>query len=183
MRRTRRQPAWARLRLPGIQTDLGYKNNYARNTAMETVLDSQAIQELLPHRYPFLLVDRIIELVPKERIVGIKQVSINEPYFQGHFPNAPVMPGVLVIEALAQVGAVLALREIADRDSKLVLFTGIREARFRKPVVPGDTLTLEVTALRIGSRVQRMRGEAKVDGQLVADAEIMSIIADRGTAV
>jgi 3-hydroxyacyl-[acyl-carrier-protein] dehydratase len=150
---------------------------------METVLDSQAIQELLPHRYPFLLVDRIIELVPKVRIVGIKQVSINEPYFQGHFPNAPVMPGVLVIEALAQVGAVLALREIADRDSKLVLFTGIREARFRKPVVPGDTLTLEVTALRIGSRVQRMRGEAKVDGQLVADAEIMSIIADRGTAV
>jgi beta-hydroxyacyl-ACP dehydratase FabZ len=150
---------------------------------METVLDSQAIQELLPHRYPFLLVDRIIELVPKERIVGIKQVSINEPYFQGHFPNAPVMPGVLVIEALAQVGAVLALREIADRDSKLVLFTGIREARFRRPVVPGDTLTLEVTALRIGSRVQRMRGEAKVDGQLVADAEIMSIIADRGTAV
>ena len=183
MRRTRRQPAWARLSLSGIQTDLGYKNNYARNTAMETVLDSQAIQELLPHRYPFLLVDRIIELVPKERIVGIKQVSINEPYFQGHFPNAPVMPGVLVIEALAQVGAVLALREIADRDSKLVLFTGIREARFRKPVVPGDTLTLEVTALRIGSRVQRMRGEAKVDGQLVADAEIMSIIADRGTAV
>ena len=150
---------------------------------METVLDSQAIQQLLPHRYPFLLVDRIIELVPKERIVGIKQVSINEPYFQGHFPSAPVMPGVLVIEALAQVGAVLALREIEDRDSKLVLFTGIREARFRKPVVPGDTLTLEVTALRIGSRVQRMRGEAKVDGQLVADAEIMSIIADRGTAV
>jgi len=150
---------------------------------METVLDSQAIQQLLPHRYPFLLVDRIIELVPKQRIVGIKQVSINEPYFQGHFPSAPVMPGVLVIEALAQVGAVLALREIEDRDSKLVLFTGIREARFRKPVVPGDTLTLEVTALRIGSRVQRMRGEAKVDGQLVADADIMSIIADRGTAV
>ena len=150
---------------------------------METVLDSQAIQQLLPHRYPFLLVDRIIELVPKQRIVGIKQVSINEPYFQGHFPSAPVMSGVLVIEVLAQVGAVLALREIEDRDSKLVLFTGIREARFRKPVVPGDTLTLEVTALRIGSRVQRMRGEAKVDGQLVADAEIMSIIADRGTAV
>jgi beta-hydroxyacyl-ACP dehydratase FabZ len=150
---------------------------------MDTVLDSQAIQQLLPHRYPFLLVDRIIELVPRQRIVGIKQVSINEPYFQGHFPGAPVMPGVLVVEALAQVGAVLALREIEDRDSKLVLFTGIREARFRKPVVPGDTLTLEVTALRIGSRVQRMRGEAKVDGQLVADADIMSIIADRGTAV
>jgi len=150
---------------------------------METILDSQAIQELLPHRFPFLLVDRIIELVPRERIVGIKQVSINEPYFQGHFPGAPVMPGVLVVEALAQVGAVLALREIDDRDSKLVLFTGIRAARFRKPVVPGDTLILEVTALRIGSRVQRMRGEARVEGQLVADAEIMSIIADRASAV
>jgi beta-hydroxyacyl-ACP dehydratase FabZ len=151
--------------------------------AMETVLDSQAIQELLPHRYPFLLVDRIIELVPKQRIVGLKQVSINEPFFQGHFPGAPVMPGVLVVEALAQVGAVLALREIEDRDQKLVLFTGIREARFRKPVVPGDTLILEVTALRIGSRVQRMRGEARVEGQLVADADIMSVIADRGSAV
>ncbi len=149
---------------------------------METILDSQAIQKLLPHRYPFLLVDRIIELVPKERIVGIKQVSINEPFFQGHFPGAPVMPGVLVVEALAQVGAVLALREIEDRDEKLVMFTGIREARFRKPVVPGYTLTLEVVALRIGSRVQRMRGEAKVDGQLVADADIMSIIADRSAA-
>jgi 3-hydroxyacyl-[acyl-carrier-protein] dehydratase len=149
---------------------------------METLLDSRAIQELLPHRYPFLLVDRIIELVPRERVVGIKQVSINEPFFQGHFPGAAVMPGVLVVEALAQVGAVLALREIEDRDSKLVLFTGIREARFRRPVVPGDTLRLEVTALRIGSRVQRMRGEAKVEGQLVADADIMSVIADR-TAV
>jgi len=150
---------------------------------METVLDSQAIQELLPHRYPFLLVDRIIELVPRERIVGIKQVSINEPFFQGHFPGAPVMPGVVVVEALAQVGAVLALREIEDRDQKLVLFTGIREARFRRPVVPGDTLTLEVTAFQIGSRIPRMRGEAKVDGQLVADADIMSVIADRASAV
>jgi beta-hydroxyacyl-ACP dehydratase FabZ len=149
---------------------------------METILDSQAIQELLPHRYPFLLVDRIIELVPRVRIVGIKQVSINEPFFQGHFPGAPVMPGVLVVEALAQVGAVLALREIENRDEKLVMFTGIKEARFRRPVVPGDTLMLEVTALRIGSRVQRMRGEAKVEEQLVADADIMSVIADRESA-
>src|SRR6185312_13364576 len=117
--------------------------------SMETVLDSLAIQKLLPHRYPFLLVDRIVELVPRERIVGIKQVTINEPFFQGHFPGAPVMPGVLVVEALAQVGAVLALREIEDRDQKLVFFTGIKEARFRRPVVPGDTLILEVTALRI----------------------------------
>jgi 3-hydroxyacyl-[acyl-carrier-protein] dehydratase len=146
---------------------------------METVLDTEAIKKLLPHRYPFLLIDRIVELIPRERVVGIKQVSINESFFQGHFPGAPVMPGVLVIEALAQCGAILALREIEDRDQKLVFFTGIKEARFRKPVVPGDTLVLEVTALRTGSRIQRMRGEAKVDGQLCADAELMSIIADR----
>jgi 3-hydroxyacyl-[acyl-carrier-protein] dehydratase len=146
---------------------------------MDTLLDARAIQELLPHRYPFLLVDRIVELVPKERIVGLKQVTINEPFFQGHFPGAPVMPGVLVVEALAQVGAILALREIADREQKLVLFTGIESARFRQPVVPGDTLMLEVTALRIGSRIQRMRGAAKVAGKLVAEAVIMSAVADR----
>lgn len=146
---------------------------------MEIVYDTRAIQELLPHRYPFLLVDRIIELVPKERIVGIKQVTIGEQFFQGHFPGAPVMPGVLIVEALAQVGAILALREIENREEKLVLFSGIERARFRQPVVPGDTLVLEVTALRIGSRVQRMKGEAKVEGRVVAEAEIMSIVADR----
>ncbi|HEX8264974.1 MAG TPA: 3-hydroxyacyl-ACP dehydratase FabZ [Pyrinomonadaceae bacterium] len=142
-------------------------------------LDINEIIQLLPHRYPFLLVDKIIELVPKERIVGIKQVTYNEFFFRGHFPNAPVMPGVLVIEALAQAGAVLALREIEDREKKIPYFSGIEKARFRRPVVPGDTLTLEVTALRIGHRIQRMRGEAKVDGQLAADCEIMSVIADR----
>ncbi|PYS44442.1 MAG: 3-hydroxyacyl-[acyl-carrier-protein] dehydratase FabZ [Acidobacteria bacterium] len=149
---------------------------------MEVILDSEGIRKLLPHRYPFLLVDRVIELQPREKIVGIKQVSINEPFFQGHFPGAPVMPGVLVIEALAQCGAILALREIENRDRKLVLFTGIKEARFRRPVVPGDTLILEVTALRVGSRIQRMHGEAKVDGQLCADAELTSVIADRDSA-
>src|ERR1051325_8857348 len=146
---------------------------------METVLDSEGIKKLLPHRYPFLLVDRIIELNPRERIVGIKQVSINESFFQGHFPGAPVMPGVLVIEAMAQCGAILALREIQDRDEKLVLFTAIKEARFRQPVVPGDTLVLEVTALRTGSRIQRMRGEAKVNGEVCADAELTSVITNR----
>jgi 3-hydroxyacyl-[acyl-carrier-protein] dehydratase len=146
-----------------------------------TVLDSRAIQEILPHRYPFLLVDKIIELEPRIRIVGIKQVTINEHFFQGHFPDAPVMPGVLQIEALAQVGAILALREFEDRNNKIPFFSGIDKARFRRPVFPGDTLTLEVTAIRIGSRVQKMQGIAKVDGQITAEAEIMCILGDRET--
>ena len=144
-----------------------------------SILDSRAIQEILPHRYPFLLVDKIVELEPRQRIVGVKQVTINEYFFQGHFPDAPVMPGVLQIEALAQVGAILALREFEDRHSKIPFFSGIEQARFRRPVVPGDTLMLEVTAIRIGSKVQKMRGEAKVDGQITAEAEIMCIIGDR----
>ena len=146
---------------------------------MSILLDSRAIQEILPHRYPFLLVDKIIELDPRVRIVGIKQVTINEYFFQGHFPDAPVMPGVLQIEALAQVGAILALREFEDRNSKIPFFSGIDKARFRRPVVPGDTLVLEVIAIRIGSKVQKMQGVARVDGQITAEAEIMCILGDR----
>lgn len=148
-------------------------------TAPTIIYDARAIKEILPHRYPFLLVDRIVELEPRIRIVGIKQVTINEPFFAGHFPEAPVMPGVLQIEALAQVGAILALREFEDRDEKIPFFSGIESARFRRPVVPGDTLRLEVTALRVGSKVQKMRGVASVDGKVTAEAEIMSVIADR----
>lgn len=149
----------------------------------ETIYDSVAIQKILPHRYPFLLVDKIVELEPRVRIVGVKQVTANEYFFVGHFPQAPVMPGVLQIEALAQVGAILALREFEDRDAKIPFFSGIENARFRRPVVPGDTLILEVTALRIGSKVQKMKGIARVDGNITAEAEIMSVIADRPSSL
>jgi beta-hydroxyacyl-ACP dehydratase FabZ len=149
---------------------------------MDTVLDTLAVQAVLPHRYPFLLVDRIVELTQGVRIVGVKQVTINEHFFQGHFPGAPVMPGVLIVEAMAQVGAVYALQQIEDRERKLVLFSGIDNARFRRPVVPGDTLTMTVTPLRVGGRVQKMHGEAHVEGQLAAEADIMSVVVDRGAA-
>jgi 3-hydroxyacyl-[acyl-carrier-protein] dehydratase len=144
-----------------------------------TILDSVAIQGILPHRYPFLFVDSVIELEPRVRIVGIKQVTANEYFFQGHFPAAPVMPGVLQIEALAQVGAILVLREFADRQNKIPFFSGLDNAKFRRPVVPGDTLRLEVTAMRVGSRVQKMKGIATVDGEVTSEAEILSIIAER----
>lgn len=148
-------------------------------SGQEIIYDSVAIQRILPHRYPFLLVDRIIELEPRTRILGVKQVTANEQYFAGHFPGAPVMPGVLQIEALAQVGAILALREFEDRDAKIPFFSGIDSARFRRPVVPGDTLMLEVTALRVGSKMQKMSGIATVNGNVTAEAIIMSVIADR----
>src|SRR5580765_358298 len=146
---------------------------------MESLLDITQIQAILPHRYPFLLVDRIIEYDPGKRVVGIKNVTLNEPFFAGHFPGAPVMPGVLIVEAMAQTAGVMMLANIPDRESKLVFFTGIDDAKFRRPVVPGDQLVLELTVLRLRPRYIKLRGEAYVDGQLVAEALISSSLVDR----
>jgi beta-hydroxyacyl-ACP dehydratase FabZ len=140
------------------------------------IFDATEIQRIIPHRPPFLFVDKVIEFEPRKRIVGIKQVTVNEAFFRGHFPEKPVMPGVLIIEALAQVGAILALKEFSDRENKIPFFSGIELARFRHPVFPGDTLWLEVAAMRTGTRIQKMRGEAKVEGRIVAEAEIMCVI-------
>jgi len=142
-------------------------------------IDIRRILQILPHRYPLLLVDRILELEEGKRIVGIKNVTFNEPYFQGHFPGHPVMPGVLIVEAMAQAGAVLLLRHIPDRDGKVIYFAGIDQARFRRPVVPGDQLRLEVEVLNQRSRTARLRGRALVEGSLVAEADMLSTMVDR----
>jgi beta-hydroxyacyl-ACP dehydratase FabZ len=141
-------------------------------------LDIDAIREILPHRYPFLLVDRIEEL-DAERVVGIKNVTVNEPFFAGHFPDYPVMPGVLIIEAMAQVAGVLVLNGIADRKSKLVLLAGVDGAKFRKPVRPGDRLRIEMKVLRSRASMAKVSGTATVDGAVVAEAEILCVLADR----
>ena len=133
-------------------------------------LDIRRILEILPHRYPFLLVDRVLEVEPGVRAVGLKQVSANEWYFQGHFPGQPVMPGVLIVEALAQVGAVALLSQ-PEHAGKIVYFAGIDGVRFRRPVVPGDTLRLNVALTRMRGRVGKGRGEAHVDGVLAAEGE------------
>ncbi len=149
------------------------------NTQTATGLGITEIMEILPHRYPFLLIDRVVELVRKERIVAIKNVTINEPFFQGHFPTYPIMPGVLIVEAMAQAGGALLLTEIPNRHDKLVLFTGIDQAKFRAPVVPGDQVRIEVEVLKMRSRGATMRGNAYVDGKLVCEAEIKCQVVPR----
>jgi 3-hydroxyacyl-[acyl-carrier-protein] dehydratase len=137
------------------------------------------IMAILPHRYPFLLIDRVIELERKKRIVAIKNVSINESFFQGHFPDFPIMPGVLVIEAMAQAGGALLLTEIPDRDSKLMVFTGIERAKFRRPVVPGDQLRIEINVLQWKTRAVRLEGRATVDGKLACEGIVMCQLVPR----
>ena len=144
------------------------------------MIDVREIMQILPHRYPFLLVDRIESLKEGEEIVGIKNVTINEPFFAGHFPGNPIMPGVLIIEAMAQVGGVLAFHSSPKEwAGSLVYFMGIDKVRFRKPVVPGDQLRLKLTTIRQKQRVFKMRGEAYVEDTLVAEAELMAAI-ERG---
>jgi beta-hydroxyacyl-ACP dehydratase FabZ len=142
------------------------------------ILDIDAIRKILPHRYPFLLVDAIEEMESRKRVVGIKNVTINEPFFPGHFPSKPVMPGVLIIEALAQTGGVLLLSEVPDRDKKLIYLVAVDNVRFRRPVVPGDQLKLELVVMAIRDTFCRMDGKARVNGTVVAEASMMCKMVD-----
>ena len=137
------------------------------------------IMRILPHRYPFLLIDRVVEMEPKQRIVAIKNVTINEPFFQGHFPTYPIMPGVLMVEAMAQTGGALLLTEIEDREEKLMVFTGIEQARFRRPVTPGDQLRIEVKVVNWRTRMVKMAGVITVEGKVVCDATVTCALTDR----
>ena len=148
------------------------------NAADLPILDIEEIRSILPHRYPMLLVDRILELEP-DRIVGIKNITVNEPFFQGHFPEFPVMPGVLIVEAMAQVAGVLVLKEIPDRANKLVLLAGVDNAKFRRPVLPGDQLRIEMKVIKKKASVAKMSGTATVDGAVVAEVEVLCKLADR----
>ena len=145
----------------------------------KTTLDILEIMAILPHRYPFLLIDRVVEMVRKERIVAIKNVTINEPHFTGHFPDYPIMPGVLMVEAIAQTGGALLLTEIPDRDEKLMVFTGIDNAKFKRPVTPGDQLRIEVTVLNWRTRAVKMQGVITVEGKVVCEAVVTCMVVPR----
>ena len=154
----------------------------AENQSQEAAKPVYGITEImnfLPHRYPFLLVDKILELEPDKRIVGLKNVTINEQFFQGHFPGAPVMPGVLIIESMAQVAGVLIYRDLPDKDKKLIYFSGIESAKFRRPVLPGDQLRVEMQLLNRRNNFGKMQGRAMVDGKLAAEAVVLFAIVEK----
>ncbi len=148
-------------------------------TREKTTLDINAICRILPHRFPFLLIDRVLDIQRQKSITAIKNVTINEPFFAGHFPGMPIMPGVLIVEAMAQAGGVLLLTEFEDRDEKLVLFTGIERAKFRRPVVPGDQLRIEVLVKVWRGTAGRMEGKAYVGEKLAAEATVSCRLVDR----
>jgi 3-hydroxyacyl-[acyl-carrier-protein] dehydratase len=142
------------------------------NEAAKTLMDIGDILKILPHRYPFLLIDRVVELERMKRIVALKNVTINEPFFQGHFPDKPIMPGVLIVEAIAQAGGLLLLTEVPNRDEMLMVFTGIERARFRRPVLPGDQVRMEVEVRAWRRTAARLEGKAYVDGKVAAEATV-----------
>jgi UDP-3-O-[3-hydroxymyristoyl] N-acetylglucosamine deacetylase / 3-hydroxyacyl-[acyl-carrier-protein] dehydratase len=151
-----------------------------RHACKETqVIGIEEIMRVLPHRYPFLLVDRVIEYDEGKRVVGIKNVTINEPFFQGHFPGHPIMPGVLIIEAMAQVGGILLMGTVPDPDSKVVYFTSLDNVKWRRPVKPGDQLRFELEVTQIRGPVCKMRGVGKVDGVVVCEADMSAMLRDR----
>jgi 3-hydroxyacyl-[acyl-carrier-protein] dehydratase len=152
----------------------------AGSAPVKTTMDIVEIMAILPHRYPLLLIDRVIEMERKTRIVAIKNVTANEPHFVGHFPDYPIMPGVLIVEAIAQAGGALLLTEIPDRDDKLMVFTGIENAKFRRAVVPGDQLRIEVTVLNWRRTAVKLIGKATVEGVLACEATIMCMLVPRG---
>jgi 3-hydroxyacyl-[acyl-carrier-protein] dehydratase len=164
--------------MSNLTTDISPESAQGSPSPPKT-MDILEIMSLLPHRYPFLLIDRVIEMEPRHRIVALKNVTINEPHFTGHFPDYPIMPGVLMVEAIAQAGGALLLAEIPDRDSKLMVFTSIENARFRRPVTPGDQLRIEVTVLNWRTRVVKMGGSITVNGKVVCDATVMCQMVDR----
>ena len=154
----------------------------APTSALKTTLDINEIMAILPHRYPFLLIDRVVELTRMQRIVALKNVTINEPHFAGHFPGYPIMPGVLMVEAIAQAGGALLLTEIPDRDQKLMVFTGIDNAKFKRPVVPGDQLRIEVNVLNWRTRAVKMQGSITVEGKVVCEATVTCMVVPRVAA-
>ncbi len=166
---------------PSHQGNVALAKEMARRAERRdpSAMDITRIMEVIPHRYPFLLVDRILEIEPDRRIVGLKNVTINEPFFQGHFPGHPIMPGVLIVEAMAQVGGMLMMDHFDDPDSKVVYFMAIDGVKFRRPVLPGDQLRFELEMLQFRGRTCRMKGHAFVDGQVVCEAEMMARVVDR----
>jgi 3-hydroxyacyl-[acyl-carrier-protein] dehydratase len=163
--------------MPATMEDENPRHEAARG------LDIRQIMAILPHRYPFLLIDRVLESSPKKRIVAIKNVTINEPFFQGHFPDYAIMPGVLMVEAIAQAGGVLLLPEVPEHETKLLVFSGINDARFRRPVTPGDQLRIEVDVLNWRPLAARLKGKVYVEGKLACEATIMCAVVPRPSKI